>query len=142
MKRPADPNPNDALLDRLLDEHLAGSSDQLAPSSGFAVSVMESIQAEAAAPPPIPFPWRRALPGALVVLCGLIGFVILALRVALRGGSVSAGARTAIPTQMHLAQSFSLHFTMGELTLGWILVAACLSVAVIAASFRLTGRSN
>jgi hypothetical protein len=37
--------------------------DEILPSSGFAVSVMEAVRREAAAPPPIPFPWKRALPG-------------------------------------------------------------------------------
>jgi hypothetical protein len=138
MKPTTDPDPHDALLDRLLDEHLAGGSEQLAPSSGFIASVMESIQTEVAAPPPLAFPWRRALPGALAALCGLIGLMILILRSALRGGAISATARTAPRMQLH----FPLNFTPGEMTLGWILLAACLSVAAIAASFRLTGRSQ
>ena len=99
MKRTVDPNSNDALLDRLLDQHLADRSEQLAPSSGFVASVMESIQAEAAAPPPIAFPWRRVLPGALAAVCGLIVLVVLVLR----GGGTSAVSGPAAPIPVHLA---------------------------------------
>jgi hypothetical protein len=54
--------------------------NEILPSSGFAVSVMEAVRREAAAPPPIPFPWKRALPGlvaggfafALVLVAGVV----------------------------------------------------------------------
>ena len=142
MKRTADnpnPNPKHDALNRLIEEHFAGRSDQLVPSSGFVASVMESIQAEAAAPPPIVFPWRRVLPGALVALCGLIVLVVLVLH-----GDVLHGGNAALaaPAHAQLALSFPPVFSAGDGVLGWILVAACLSVAAIAASFRLTGRSQ
>ena len=44
-------------LDRFL------SDDEIVPSSGFAARVMDAVRVEAAAPPAIPFPWLRALPG-------------------------------------------------------------------------------
>jgi hypothetical protein len=54
-------------LDRILEEE-----DALVPSSGFLASVMERVEAEAAAPPPIPFPWKRALPGVVLALAVLM----------------------------------------------------------------------
>jgi hypothetical protein len=58
---------------RRLTEHDEGEinrilsrEDEILPSSGFAVSVMDAVRREAAAPPPIPFPWKRALPGLVV----------------------------------------------------------------------------
>jgi hypothetical protein len=48
-------------IDRIL-----ATEDALVPSSGFLASVMDHVQEEAAAPAPIPFPWKRALPGAIV----------------------------------------------------------------------------
>jgi len=62
-------------LDRVVSEQ-----DEIQPSSGFAASVMEAVRREAAAPPPIPFPWKRALPGlvvgafalALVLVAGVV----------------------------------------------------------------------
>jgi hypothetical protein len=48
-----------------IDEILAGE-EALVPSSGFVASVMDRISQEAALPPPIPFPWKRALPGLAI----------------------------------------------------------------------------
>ena len=140
MKR--SPNPSNDALDRLLDEHLSGTAEQLEPSSGFVLSVMESIQAQAAEPPPIPFPWGRALPVLLLVLCSLAGLVSLVLRA---GTSSAAGTPEHSQAMSSLLRSFVASaqlFTGSEATLCWIIVAGCLSVAAIAASFRLTGRSN
>lgn len=53
-------------LDRILLNH-----DSLLPSSGFAASVMDAIQQQATAPAPIPFPWKRALPGIIAMLAAL-----------------------------------------------------------------------
>jgi len=50
---------------------LLGSEERILPSSGFVASVMRLVREEAAALPPISFPWKRALP--------LVGGSILAL---------------------------------------------------------------
>jgi hypothetical protein len=63
-------------LDRILAKR-----DDIQPSSGFAASVMEAVREEAAAPPPIPFPWKRALP--------VLVFAALALVVVVAAGVVS-----------------------------------------------------
>ncbi len=69
-----------------IDQVLASQFAEIEPSSGFALSVMRAVRAEAAAPPPIPFPWRRAVPGiagaAVAVAWGLAEFVRLALSAA------------------------------------------------------------
>ena len=59
-------------IDRILSRE-----DEVLPSSGFAVSVMDAVRREAAAPPPIPFPWKRALPGLVVA-----GFTLVLVLVA------------------------------------------------------------
>jgi hypothetical protein len=77
-------------FDRAIDRIL-GNEDQIVPSSGFLATVMERVQEEAAvaaAPAPIPFPWKRAIPGILlaVVVLGWGGVElvrIVAARVAL-----------------------------------------------------------
>ena len=53
------------MTDERMDEIL-GAEEELVPSSGFLGSVMERVREEAAAPAPLPFPWKRALPGFLV----------------------------------------------------------------------------
>jgi hypothetical protein len=62
-------------------DQMLSRDDEIQPSSGFAASVMDAVRREAAAPPPIPFPWKRALPGmvagglvlALVLVAGIVG---------------------------------------------------------------------
>lgn len=53
--------------------HILATEEELLPSSGFVASVMERVQEEAAAPPPIPFPWKRAIPG-IVMVAGVFGW--------------------------------------------------------------------
>jgi hypothetical protein len=57
-------------LDRILS-----ADDSIVPSSGFAARVMAAVHTEAAAPPPIPLPWRRLAVGP--VLIGVAGVVWL-----------------------------------------------------------------
>ena len=45
-------------LDRILSK-----ADEIVPSSGFAANVMDAVRRESSAPPPIRFPWQRAVPG-------------------------------------------------------------------------------
>ena len=57
----------------------------LVPSSGFLASVMGSVEAEARMPAPIPFPWKRAIPGILLAV-GVFGWGAFAfIREAIRG---------------------------------------------------------
>lgn len=51
---------NDDELERILSE------EEILPSSGFTASVMDAVRREAQTPAPIPFPWKRALPGMIV----------------------------------------------------------------------------
>ena len=60
------------MTDERIDEIL-GTEEELVPSSGFLAAVMERVREEAAAPPPIPFPWKRAVPG-FVVAAGVLGW--------------------------------------------------------------------
>ena len=57
-----------------LDE-IVSRQDEIVPSSGFVASVMEAVQQETAAPAPIPFPWKRALPIFGAMLAGLVMLV-------------------------------------------------------------------
>jgi len=53
-------------IDRILADE-----EEILPSSGFATSIMEAVRREALTPPPIPFPWLRALPGIIVTAVAL-----------------------------------------------------------------------
>jgi hypothetical protein len=62
-------------LDRIL-----GSEEPLEPSSGLSASVMDAVREEARTPEPLPFPWRRAIPGIVACLALLaVGIAVAAL---------------------------------------------------------------
>jgi hypothetical protein len=52
-------------------------NDDIVPSSGFTASVIDAITRESTAPPPIPFPWKRAVPGMAWCLLVTIGFLMM-----------------------------------------------------------------
>jgi hypothetical protein len=135
MNQPTLPHRNESAadpIDVLLDAQLAGDAEDLAPSSGFVLSVMDSIRAQASEPPPIIFPWRRIIPGVVATLCGLIALVVVWVRMISR-----ANAHLGPP----VAITFRLNLTPIEAAIAWVLLAAAVSAAAVAASFRLTGRS-
>jgi hypothetical protein len=116
-----------------LDKILAGE-EQLTPSSGFLAGVMERVHEEAQAPKPIPFPWKRLLPG-FVLAAGVFGWALTLLI-----GSVAAGLRTVHwqTPELHaaLAASPAMHSALG---LG---LAAAISLAAVFFSLRLAGNGG
>jgi hypothetical protein len=80
-------------IDRILSRE-----DEILPSSGFAASVMDAVRREAAAPPPIPFPWKRAVPGLLVAAGALILIVIAGVAASARLATTSI---TPMPSFLH-----------------------------------------
>ena len=61
------------MSDEEIDRALGGEHD-ITPSSRFHASVMEAVRREAATPPPIAFPWKRAWPAlAAAALAGAAG---------------------------------------------------------------------
>ena len=130
------------LLGRLTGKRLLGideidgilaRQDQILPSSGFAVSVMDAVRREAAAPPPIPFPWKRALPGLVV------GGLVLAL--VLVAGVVALGqlGKAAVPQFSMAAPSAlqpPLHGGMGSAAI-WTAAALLATLVSVKLSMRL-----
>jgi hypothetical protein len=57
---------NDPAMDQSSIDAILAAEEELVPSSGFLATVMESVREEARTPPPIPFPWKRAIPGLLL----------------------------------------------------------------------------
>ena len=108
----------DEEIDRVLS-----LKDEILPSSGFAVSVMEAVRREAAAPPPIPFPWKRALPGLVVA-----GF---ALALVLVAGVVAITQRASTTPQF----SAPLPFVMPPIFHGGIESAAMWTALALLVAF-------
>ncbi|HKM46375.1 MAG TPA: hypothetical protein VJX69_02245 [Terriglobales bacterium] len=116
-------------IDRILSRE-----DEILPSSGFAVSVMDAVRREAAAPLPIPFPWKRAMPGlvagglalALVLVAGIVAMVQL--------GRTSTAAQFSLPSGM--PPIFSLHGGI-ESAATWTGMALLATLVSVKLSMRL-----
>jgi hypothetical protein len=117
-------------LDRILS-----SEDQIVPSSGFAASVMDAVRREAATPPPIPFPWKRALPGFALGVVALATLLLVGF--ALRGPAAPADATSAYTLpQLLAAGRVAAAKADGD---GWAALAILLTLASVFFSLRATG---
>lgn len=94
--------PDEDEMDRILSRE-----DEILPSSGFAVSVMDAVRREAAAPPPIPFPWKRALPGLVIAGLTLAVVLVAGIVAMVQLGRTSTAAQFSLPSGM--PPIFSLH---------------------------------
>lgn len=109
-------------------------TDEVIPSSGFAASVMEAVKREADAPPPIPFPWKRAWPGLAVA-----GFALICLLVA----AVDALSRLSISALYAESSTWASTFETAKLTdAGWISAALVLSFVSLRISMYLAERTS
>ena len=108
------------MKDQEFDRILSGEAD-LAPSSGFPSAVMDAVRQEASAPPPIPFPWIRALPGIAAFALALGYLFIGTLR---QSGPTSAPPSVFARLFSSLAPAFRAAQMEGA---GWILGALVLT---------------
>jgi hypothetical protein len=114
-------------IDRIL-----ASDEELIPSSGFLASVMERVAEEARMPAPIPFPWKRAVPGILLA-AGVFGW-----------GAIEF-VRLAIPATKGVAFSMPHVSAAAERPLeqaGWVAIALGVSLVSWMLSRRITGQSG
>jgi hypothetical protein len=119
------------MLDAKIEAILA-SEEELIPSSGFLASVMESVQEEAVAPPPIPFPWKRALPGILAA-SGIFAWGVVEM---LRQGLPELNS-VALP-QLHLPAALAVTVEQAE----WVALALGATLLSWLLSRRLAGRGG
>ncbi|HXR40660.1 MAG TPA: hypothetical protein VN776_16270 [Terracidiphilus sp.] len=117
-------------LDRI--DEILFSEEEILPSSGFLAAVMERVEREASAPPPIPFPWKRALPG-FVLTAGVFGWVGVELaRLGVPAMKQNAWAMPQLPP--------GLMITVEEA--GWVALSLGLSLASWLLARLLAGRSG
>jgi hypothetical protein len=115
---------------------ILSSEEEILPSSGFAVSVMDAVRREAAAPPPIAFPWKRALPG-LVVAGFVLALVFVTVVVAIAQGiRASMTARFSMSLPSVLTPSFGLHRNL-ESAASWTVMALLATLVSVKLSMRL-----
>jgi len=116
-------------IDRVLSRE-----DDIFPSSGFAASVMEAVRRESTAPPPIPFPWKRAWPiillASLALALGIVGTIVAAVELS----RPPATSLTSLPSITTLIPAGAPNSTWVWTALS--LVAAFISVKL---SMRLAG---
>ena len=110
--------------------------EEILPTSGFTAAVMEAVRREAATPQPIPFPWKRALPGAMV-LCLTIGWVLYEGIMQGIQGNVSVGIPTSFPPLFA-----SVLASPKGVAVCWIAVALALSLVSLRLSRVLTRSST
>ena len=118
-------------------EHVLATEEELIPSSGFLASVMERVQEEAARPAPIPFPWKRAVPGILAV-AGVVAWGAVDL---IRSGVAQPGI--AAPSWLALVPPhLSAAAVLPVESAGWVALALGASLASWLLSRRLAGRGG
>jgi len=113
-------------------DHILSKEQEIIPSSGFVNSVMDSVRREARTPAPIPFPWKRALPG--------LASVVLSLALLLIAGGMlfSRGiAAQSQPLALLFAHDGILEAAK-SVRAGWIVLALLLSLASVKLSIRFT----
>jgi hypothetical protein len=100
--------------------------DEIAPSSGFTETVMRAVTAEAAAPPPLPFPWLSALPIFAAAAIALGSALIAAPPPTIKAATVT----TPLFAQLEVPSTPDALWTIFALTLSGGLVAAALHAHV------------
>jgi len=114
-----------------LDDILS-RTENIVPSRDFITGVMAAVQQEASAPPPIPFPWKRVVPGLAVGVGALVAFLV-ALIVPATREPVSLAAPdmlSVLGTIVDAARAVEL---------GWLALALVLVVVSVRFSMRLVG---
>jgi hypothetical protein len=112
-------------LDRILSTEL-----EIIPSSGFVTSVMDAVRHDAAAPPPIPFPWKRALPG----LCAA-GFALVSVFIA--GSAFFIRGTVTQPLPAKLLSALALILEVWKIVgASWIALALALSFVSVKLSMH------
>lgn len=109
---------------------ILASEEALVPSSGFVSAVMERVRQESAAPAPIPFPWKRAIPG-IALAAGVFGWGAFEM---MRQAPVKAISLAPL--------HFSVAATSGLESTGWVVLALAISLLSWRFSVRLIGRTG
>lgn len=119
-------------MNRETIENILATEEPLVPSSGFLSSVMERVHEEAVAPAPIPFPWKRFIPVA-VLAAGILGWCAVELT---RGGVLSATTISVALPPIPAAAMQPLEQA------GWVALALTASLLSWLLSRRLAGRAG
>jgi len=113
-------------------DHILTTEEELIPSSGFMTAVMERVEQEATVPPPIPFPWKRAIPGILLTT-GVFGWGAVEI---VRFSLSSFRSFTLTPPHLSAAAARPVE------SAGWVALALGVSLISWLLSRSLAGRGG
>ena len=116
-------------IDRILSRQ-----DEIVPSSGFAASVMEAVRREAAVPPPIPFPWKRAMAGLVVGGLALALVLVAGIVALVQSGRAATTAHFSMPVPSTLPPMFNGGVESAAI---WTVLALLLAFVSVKLSMRL-----
>jgi hypothetical protein len=102
--------------DEDIDRALA-ADEAVVPTSGLATTVMARIRQQAAAPPPIPFPWLHALPG-------IVALVLVAVAALHRPVFAADSGLTFLLSSLHQPLVLAADVAMGSIGLGLVVMRA------------------
>jgi len=125
---------------RRLTEHdeaeinsILSREDEILPSSGFTVSVMDAVRREATAPSPIPFPWKRALPGLVVA-----GLALVLILISVIAAIAQLGKTTTPQLSMSVPSAMPPIFSGGIKSAAiWTMLALLMTFVSVKLSMRL-----
>jgi hypothetical protein len=117
-------------VDRILSR-IGSEKEEIIASSGFTASVMEAVRREATTPPPIPFPWKHALPG---LAAGCVALLLVLIEIVTHLDQ-HAAAREIPATASTFDPILNAAKNAG---MGWILLALLLSLVSVMFSMRFT----
>jgi len=115
---------------------ILSDEDEILPSSGFAVSVMDAVRREAAVPPPIPFPWKRALPGLVVGGLALVLVLVAGVVAIAQLGRASTTAQFSTSLSLPSLMPLILHGGM-ESAASWTVLALLVALVSVKLSMRM-----
>ncbi|MFY9647519.1 MAG: hypothetical protein WAK29_20235 [Terriglobales bacterium] len=113
--------------------------EDILPSSGFAVSVMDAVRREAVAPPPIPFPWVRALPGMAAGVFALALVLVSGVAAIARSVHAPATVRFSVPSPSLLPSLFQPNLEGAAI---WTVLALLAALVSVKLSMRLGAGSS
>jgi hypothetical protein len=116
-------------IDRIL-----AHDDEIVPSSGFTSAVLYAVRREVSAPKPIPFPWKRALPG---VVAAIVTLILIVAEVVEQLGLGPAPSQTGA-SGPSVADAIAQAATNAGAQ--WIALALVVTVASLSLAMRLGSR--
>jgi hypothetical protein len=118
-------------------DHILSREKEIVPSAKFTASVMGAIRSEAAAPPPISFPWVRALPGLIAGVGALVWIVVQS-----PAGPGVSRATTGAFFQSWLDRLAPIVQSAESTGIGWVLLSLILTFACWELTLRAVGKRS